>query len=104
MYYKKDKKFTERGLGHLYIKSNEGKSQLVIRAENANATILLNIHLQKSLPIVCSENGVLLTCIPNPPLSADDPEEKKSVTFFIKVKNKLAASKLHDKLEEYKSD
>lgn len=94
-------KLKDRGLGQLYIKKADGKSQLVIRTDNANGTILLNIRLTKLLPITYRGNGVMLGCTPNPPLESD-PNNQKPVTFFIKVKNKDVGKELEKKLLEYR--
>lgn len=91
----------EKGLGQLYIKKNDGKSQLVIRTDNTNGTILLNIRLTKQLPITYRGNGIMLGCTPNPPLD-NDANNQKPVTFFIKVKNKDVGKELEEKLLEFR--
>ncbi|KAH9418578.1 Nuclear pore complex protein Nup50, partial [Dermatophagoides pteronyssinus] len=128
LYYKKDENFVEKGLGFLYIKTPKlnqddtkdsggdgGKSQLLIRADTNMGTILLNIALIESLPITKADKGkgVLLTCIPNPPLDANkikknnnnddnsDDNDKQTVTFLIRCKQS-DCDELYDNLMKYK--
>lgn len=133
LYYKKNDNFVEKGLGFLYIKtvknteddddgsSGGSKSQLLIRADTNMGTILLNIALIDSLPISKADKGkgVLITCVPNPPLleminnkkkkknndnndSVDDADvDKQTVTFLIRVKQ-TDCDELYDNLMKYK--
>ena len=111
LYYKKDDQFTEKGVGFLYIKvkDNESKPQLLIRAGTSTGNILLNIALVESLPVSKAEGkGVLLTCVPNPPLEtkkktdSESDNDKKTVTFLIRVK-KEDSDELMDTITKYKS-
>lgn len=99
LYYKKNEDFVEKGIGFLYIKCKDGDDnsipQLLIRADTRTGNILLNIALCKTLPIQKAEKkGILLTCIPNPPIETkkkkkdekDDDDDKKSVTYLVRVK------------------
>merc|ERR1712018_1003739 len=52
LFFMKNKEFTEKGLGMLYLKKvadNENKTQLVLRAETNLGNILLNIMLTKQM-------------------------------------------------------
>ncbi|KPM08109.1 nuclear pore complex protein Nup50-like protein [Sarcoptes scabiei] len=113
VYTKKDENFVEKGLGFLYIilKNDSSSTQLLIRADTNTGNILLNINLVKSLPLMKADNnkGVLLTCIPNPPIeiekkrasdNADSDSSKKTVTFLIRVKPS-DCDELFDKLTEH---
>lgn len=77
------------------------KSQLVIRTDNANGTIMLNIRLTKTIPLSQNSNGVIIICHPNPPLVVKDQEITDPVTFFIKVKTKELAKDLLEQLKKY---
>ncbi|RWS25532.1 nuclear pore complex protein Nup50-like isoform X2 [Leptotrombidium deliense] len=102
LFFKKDKSFVEKGIGILYVKSQaDNKYQLLIRTDTTVGNILLNIQLHPSLPLLISKKGVLLTCVPNPPISAND--DQSTVTFFIRVKNDEDAKDLLNKLSEYSS-
>ena len=102
-YSEKDKKFTDRGVGNIYLKPiNDGKdTQLIIRSDNSLANILLNVKLNKMFAI--SKEGtknVSYLCMPNPPIpnvSSDVP-----CKFLFKVKTDEDASELFDKLNELK--
>lgn len=103
LYYKKDKNFMDKGVGTLYLKPNNDKTQLLIRAETNLGNILLNINLSSSMPFTRLQNGVCLACIPNPPLDAKNvPEEPQAVSFLIRVKGETDAEELLQKLNELK--
>lgn len=81
----------DRGVGFLYIKPIKNKKQLLIRSSTSTGTILLNIALDENLPINMAEDGkgVMLTCVPNPPISTgkkDEDDGKSPLTFLIRVK------------------
>ncbi len=108
MYYKKGDSFVEKGLGSLFIKKEENSTtaQLLIRADTKLGNVLLNISLVDSLPISKADNnkGVLLTCIPNPPLDPKASSDiQNSVTFLIRVKGNDDCEQLFNHLIQYKS-
>ncbi|RWS06342.1 nuclear pore complex protein Nup50-like protein [Dinothrombium tinctorium] len=105
LFYKKDNTFVEKGVGTLYVKKQaEDKYQLLIRANTSVGNILLNIQLQPTLPLCSKKNGVLLTCIPNPPLETKNKSSNQSsVSFFIRVKTSEDASELYKKLSDFLS-
>jgi len=101
-YNEKEKKFSDRGIGNLFIKPiNDGeKTQLIVRADTALANILLNVKLDKVFPV--SKEGpkdVSYICIPNPKIKdvSDAP-----CKFLFKVKTPEDAAELFEKLNEYK--
>lgn len=102
-YNEKESKFVDRGIGNLYLKPiNNGEStQLIIRADNKLANILLNVKLSKALPInKISAKDVSYLCIPNPPIPNVD--SKLPCKFLFKVKTEDDAQELVDKLNELK--
>ena len=51
LFYKKDGNYVEKGVGMLYLKTSEnGKTQLLVRADTNLGNILLNILLNKDIP------------------------------------------------------
>lgn len=102
LFYKKDSEFKEKGVGTLHLKEiEEGKTQMVIRADTNLGNILLNIIVQASMP--CSrvgKNNVMVVCVPNPPV--DDKNASSPVPLLIRVKTAEDADELHKTLEEKK--
>ncbi|GIY24177.1 nuclear pore complex protein Nup50 [Caerostris darwini] len=104
MFFKKGDAYTERGLGTLYLKPLDGKTQLLIRADTSLGNILLNIMLNASLPMSrTGKNNVLLVCIPNPPVDAKNPNSKEAIPILIRVKSAEEADELLETLNKYKS-
>lgn len=100
LYYKIEDKFEDRGVGYLHLKPNNNKTQLIIRTDTALGNILLNINVEKSMPIARQGgNNVTLVCIPNPPLDPSNPSSKPICTL-IRVKGKSDADELHKHLVE----
>ncbi|XP_003747574.1 nuclear pore complex protein Nup50 [Galendromus occidentalis] len=112
LYYKKkqpDDKgaFAEKGVGFLHIIALDGGGhQLLVRAQTTLGNILLNIRLNKNMPVSrMKNNNVAIICVPNPPLNPNpkqDDEAPAPTMFLIKVKSKEDAAELHDKLVEFK--
>ncbi|CAJ1054326.1 nuclear pore complex protein Nup50 [Xyrichtys novacula] len=102
LFYKKDAEFKEKGVGTLHLKDTEdGKTQLIIRADTNLGNILLNILVQPSMP--CSragKNNVMIVCVPNP--AVDDKNATCPVPLLIRVKTAEDADELHKILEEKK--
>ncbi|KAM3588040.1 uncharacterized protein V6R79_019681 [Siganus canaliculatus] len=102
LFYKKGGEFKEKGVGTLHLKATEeGKTQMIIRADTNLGNILLNILLQASMP--CSrlgKNNVMVVCVPNPPV--DDKSPSSPVPMLIRVKTSEDADELHKTLEEKK--
>ena len=82
----------------LYLKSlNDGKTQLLVRMETAAGKVLLNISLQKNLPVArVGKNNVSVMCVPNPPvfLKEADGDNTKPLNYLIRVKGAEDADKL----------
>jgi len=104
LFYKKDGSYVEKGVGMLHLKSaDNGKTQLVIRADTNLGNILLNIILNKDIPTTrVGKNNVMLVCVPNPPIN---PKEggNEPVGMLIRVKSGDDADELKTKLDDYKS-
>lgn len=105
MYYfnDKEKKFSDRGIGNLFVKpTKEGESyQLIIRADNKLANILLNVKLNKLFPVTKEgAKDVSYLCLPNPPIQ--NVESTVPCKFLFKVKTENDAIELFEKLNEYK--
>ncbi|XP_074554083.1 nuclear pore complex protein Nup50 [Halichoeres trimaculatus] len=102
LFYKKGAEFKEKGVGTLHLKeTEEGKTQMIIRADTNLGNILLNILVQSSMP--CSrvgKNNVMVVCVPNPPV--DDKDPSSPVPLLIRVKTSEDANALHGLLEEKK--
>lgn len=102
LFYKKESEFKEKGVGTLHLKQmEEGKTQMIIRADTNLGNILLNIAVQPSMP--CSrmgKNNVMVVCVPNPPV--DDKNPGGPVPLLIRVKTAEDADELHKTLEERK--
>lgn len=79
----------------LYVKQIEGgKYQIVVRADNNLGTVILNILLQKSLPLEKNSKNNIMTV----DLTAND---KKGMPIMIRVKTEDDANELLKKLKEY---
>lgn len=103
----KEKKFTDRGIGNLFLKPTPPKEgaepsyQLIVRADNKLAQILLNVKLSKVFPV--SRDGpkdISYLCLPNPPIQNVD--SNVPCKFLFKVKTEQDAAELLEKLNEYK--
>lgn len=87
----------------MYLKPipNSESTQLIIRADNSLANILLNVKLSKVFPISkISAKDVSYICLPNPPIPSTD--SKVPCKFLFKVKSEDDAKELLEKLNELK--
>ncbi len=87
----------------MYLKpiSNSESTQLIIRADNSLANILLNVKLSKIFPITkIGVKDVSYICVPNPVIPNVDT--KAPCKFLFKVKSEDDAKELLDKLNELK--
>lgn len=103
LFYQKDGTWTERGVGNIYLKPLNDKTQLLIRADNTLGTVLLNIVLSSAIPMKRQgKNNVSLICTPNPPI---DPktDETKPASLLIRVKTSEDADELLEQLNKHKS-
>ncbi|ESO91777.1 hypothetical protein LOTGIDRAFT_233352 [Lottia gigantea] len=103
IFYQKDGKWKDRGVGNLHLKPDEeGKTQLIIRADTTLGNILLNIMLSSVIPTKKQgKNNVWMLCVPNPPVDVKD-DSGKPVPMLLRVKTSEDADELLDKLEEFK--
>ncbi|MEQ2161268.1 hypothetical protein GOODEAATRI_008050 [Goodea atripinnis] len=102
LFYKKESEFKEKGVGTLHLKrTDEGKMQMIVRADTNLGNILLNIIVPPTMP--CSrvgKNNVMVICVPNPPIN--DTNASTPVPLLIRVKTAEDADELHKTLEEKK--
>jgi nuclear pore complex protein Nup50 len=98
----KEKKFSDRGIGNLFIKpSKDDQYQLIVRADNKLANILLNVKLTSMFPVGKeAAKDVSYVCLPNPPIQNVDSQVP--CKFLFKVKTEADADELFAKLNEYK--
>ncbi|KAI3366394.1 hypothetical protein L3Q82_000451 [Scortum barcoo] len=87
LFYKKDAEFKEKGVGTLHLKqTDDGKTQMIIRADTNLGNILLNIIVQSSMPCTrVGKNNVMVVCVPNPPVDEKNPASGP-VPLLIRVK------------------
>ncbi|KAG0712229.1 Nuclear pore complex protein Nup50 [Chionoecetes opilio] len=103
LYYMKDGAYVEKGVGTVFLKLTGEKTQLLIRAYTNLGNILLNILLTPSIPTArAGKNGVMIACIPNPPLLASSKGSTETVKMLIRVKTAEDADALNDKINEHK--
>ena len=92
----------EKGVGTLYIKetNDESGNQLLIRGDNSLGTIMLNIRLTQSLPIIPTKKGLLLS-IPNVTSDGKDERSSEAQSFYIKVKTNEIRDELNGFIKKY---
>ena len=104
MFLKKEASYIEKGIGTLHIKetNEEAGNQLLIRADNSLGTVMLNIRLKKSLPIIPTKSGLLLTIpnIPSSPSKSKEPEAETS-SYYIKVKSNEIRDELNAQIKSH---
>jgi nuclear pore complex protein Nup50 len=72
-----------------------------VRADNKLANLLLNVKLNKSLPVSkVGPKDVSYLCMPNPAIA--NVNSNVPCKFLFKVKTEDEASELFEKLNEYK--
>ncbi|KAM7540119.1 hypothetical protein Aperf_G00000040430 [Anoplocephala perfoliata] len=111
LFYKKDDQWVERGLGNLHIiPSGDEKFQLLVRANTNLGNILLNIMVNKDIPMQLQKNNVVFACVPSPPLmSAPKPKEgedanspPRPVPMLIRVKTPEMAEALLAEINKHR--
>uniref|UniRef100_A0A3P9ISJ3 Nuclear pore complex protein Nup50 n=1 Tax=Oryzias latipes TaxID=8090 RepID=A0A3P9ISJ3_ORYLA len=102
LFYKKESEFKEKGVGTLHLKrTDEGKTQMIIRADTNLGNILLNVMVHVSMPCTrVGKNNVMVVSVPNPPVDEKNPGAP--VPLLIRVKTAEDADELHKTLEEKK--
>jgi len=100
LFYKKGEAYIERGLGYIHLKRMEdGRLQVVIRADTSLGNILLNIVMSESIAVQRQgKNNVLMVCVPNPPL--DPKDDPVPIPFLIRVKTEEDADELKERLSD----
>jgi len=103
LYYKTDEGFQERGVGTLFIKKDDdGKGSILVRAENASGSVLLNSCLSAGMPLGESgKNNLMIVCQVNPPIPKQDELTGKTNPFLIKVKSADQRAALSAAIEEF---
>ncbi|XP_076471076.1 nuclear pore complex protein Nup50-like [Babylonia areolata] len=104
LFYQKDGEWIDRGVGNIHMKpTDEGRTQLIIRADTNLGNILLNILLTSAIPTKRQgKNNVFVVCVPNPPINPKDPSTSP-VPMLIRVKTAEDADELLAKMEELKA-
>lgn len=107
LFYKKADKWTERGLGNLHIiPSGDEKFQLLVRADTNLGNILLNIMINKDIPMHVQRNNVVFACVPSPPLPVGavkgDDGDNSPVPMLIRVKTPEAAAALLMEIDKHR--
>ena len=102
LFYKKGDSFTELGVGQLRVQqvgSGSSGVRLLLRNDTKLGTILLNVRVTADIPVTVKGNNVFVVCVPNPPLSKEDPSSP--VTYLLRVKTAQTASDLLKTLKEH---
>ncbi|VDL45082.1 unnamed protein product [Hymenolepis diminuta] len=110
LFYKKADLWAERGLGNLHIiPSGDEKFQLLIRADTNLGNILLNIMVNKDIPMHLQKNNVVFACVPSPPLpvaavkeAEGDNSQTHPVPMLIRVKTPEAAAALLSEIDKHR--
>lgn len=97
VFVKTNDDYASRGTGTLYLKSvQNGKIQLIVRADTNLGNILLNVLLGAGIPVKrMGKNNVMLICIPTP-----DAGPKPS-SVLLRVKNEDDADELYAELNKH---
>lgn len=102
LFYKKDEGWQDRGVGNLFLKPCDKKTQLLIRAETTLGNIMLNVLVTDKMPVGRQgTNNVSIVCVPNPPLDAAK-KSKTPICMLIRVKTSDMADELLKHLTECK--
>lgn len=98
VFFKKDKVYSDRGVGVLFLKPTpNGKTQLIVRADNSLGNLLLNTLLTESIRTQrMNKNTVMVVCLPLPD-SAPPP-----VPVLLRVKTSEDADALLEALDSNK--
>ncbi|XP_043287251.1 nuclear pore complex protein Nup50 [Venturia canescens] len=98
VFVKKDGNFGDRGVGVLFLKPTpNGKTQLIVRADNSLGNLLLNTLLTTSIPTKrMNKNTVMLVCLPLP------DSEPPPTPVLLRVKTSEDADNLIETLDNNK--
>lgn len=87
-----------RGVGILYLKkSGDNRYHVLVRADNSQGKVFLNIPLQKSLPIAMKGKDAVTTV----DLTPREDGSKSAIPIVIKLATWAEADKLFEKLKEF---
>ncbi|XP_015125148.1 nuclear pore complex protein Nup50 [Diachasma alloeum] len=98
VFFKKDKIYSDRGVGVLFLKpAPNGKTQLIVRADNSLGNLLLNTLLTESIHTQrMNKNTVMVVCLPLP------DSQPPPVPVLLRVKTSEDADSLLEQLESNK--
>lgn len=99
MFVKKEKEFSDRGVGNIYLKSieNSEKVQVILRADTNLGNLLCNFILSEGIPITrVGKKDVMLVCLPTP------DSKPPPVPVLFRVKSPEEADKLFETLNKHK--
>ncbi|XP_063986798.1 nuclear pore complex protein Nup50 [Diachasmimorpha longicaudata] len=98
IFFKKDKVYSDRGVGILFLKPTpNGKTQLIVRAENSLGNLLLNTLLTDSVRTQrMNKNTVMVVCLPLP------DSQPPPVPVLLRVKTSEDADALLEQLDSNK--
>ncbi|XP_065214776.1 nuclear pore complex protein Nup50 [Planococcus citri] len=97
VFIRKDGKFVDHGVGFAFLKEvgDEKKCQLIVRANNKLANIIINVLISSNIPIQKQgENHVMIVCCPTP--------DAKPSAVLIKVKTSEDADQLLELMNKLK--
>ncbi|KAF7402607.1 nuclear pore complex protein Nup50 [Vespula maculifrons] len=96
VFIKKDGVFSDRGIGTLFLKPTpNGKTQLIVRAENSLGNLLLNTLLTESIPTQrMNKNTIMLVCLPD--------SQPPPTPVLLRVKTSEDADVLLETLNKHK--
>lgn len=96
VYFKKNGNFVDHGVGFLFVKlvGDEQKCQVIVRANNQLANVIVNTLLNSSIPVQkTGKNNVMIICCPTP--------ESQPTSILLKVKTAEDAEELLNVLKKY---
>lgn len=99
MFVKREKEFSDRGVGNLYIKSieNSEKVQVILRADTNLGNLLCNFILSEGVPLTrVGKKDIMLVCLPTP------ESKPPPVPVLFRVKSPEEADTLFETLNKYK--
>ncbi|KAJ4450056.1 nuclear pore complex protein Nup50 [Periplaneta americana] len=96
VFVKKDSSFQERGVGTLYLKPVEEKTQLIVRADTSLGNLLVNTLLSAGMPVQrMGVNNVMIACVPTP------ETKPPPIPVLLRFKTSADADEALEKLKQY---
>uniref|UniRef100_A0A6V7I4P9 RanBD1 domain-containing protein n=1 Tax=Bracon brevicornis TaxID=1563983 RepID=A0A6V7I4P9_9HYME len=98
VFFKKEKVYSDRGIGVLFLKPTpNGKTQLIVRAENSLGNLLINTLLTEAVRVQkMNKNTVMVVCLPLP------DSQPPPIPVLLRVKTSEDADVLLENLEKNK--